>query len=241
MASGESGLSEEAWAQWLTPFVAIQRLMAAGLEDREHAVNWLTARLQSGELRGAGIWFDFDEDNKPVSECICVWEPHIWKNAGSVGWKHDFWISGDYPAREGVRYAPREVVGYADFNLPVGFELIAVRFQPDIIETFCNHAARAREAVVSAPAATTAAATQSARRGAKRKDWWDHLWIEMIRRIRAGTLKPKNQTALLALLEDYVRDELHSDAGDSTLKPMASNLFKYLEEISGEIGENSNP
>jgi hypothetical protein len=70
-------------------------------------------------------------------------------------------------------------------------------------------------------------------RGAKRKDWWDHLWIEMIRRIRAGTLTPKSKAELQATLEDYV-DEIGGNYGDSTLKPMASNLFEYLEEIRGK-------
>lgn len=211
--------------------------MAAGLEDREHAVNWLAARLQSGELRAAGIWWEFGDDGKPTTDCICVWEPDVWDNAGRIGWKHDFWISGNYPAHDGVRYAPRET----DFHLQRGFELIAVRFQPDIIESFCTQVAKAREAVVSAPSAPIAAATQPTRRGAKRKDWWDHLWIEMFRRIRAGTLRAAKPGDLQVILEDYVRDELGYEAGDSTLKPMASNLFKYLEEISGEIGENSNP
>ena len=70
-------------------------------------------------------------------------------------------------------------------------------------------------------------------RGAKRKDWWDHLWIEMIRRIRAGELNPKNKTELQDILEEYV-DEIGGNYGDSTLKPTASNLFEYLEEIRGK-------
>jgi hypothetical protein len=70
-------------------------------------------------------------------------------------------------------------------------------------------------------------------RGAKRKDWWDLLWIEMFRRIRAGTLQPKDKAELQRILEDYV-DEIVGNYGDSTLKPTASNLFEYLEEIRGK-------
>lgn len=72
------------------------------------------------------------------------------------------------------------------------------------------------------------------RRGAPRKDWWDLLWIEMIRRIRAGTLKPKNQADLQRILEEHAGNVLDVDYGDSTLKPMASNLFKYLQENGGK-------
>jgi hypothetical protein len=56
----------------------------------------------------------------------------------------------------------------------------------------------------------------------------------MIRRITAGTLKPKNPADLQRILEGYVANELNQDFGDSTLKPMASNLFKYLEETRGK-------
>lgn len=57
----------------------------------------------------------------------------------------------------------------------------------------------------------------------------------MIRRIEADTLHPKNQAELQETLEEYVSNDLGENYGDSTLKPMASNLFKYLEERRGKI------
>lgn len=69
------------------------------------------------------------------------------------------------------------------------------------------------------------------RRGAKRKSWWDDLWIEMIRRIQNGTLNPKSPADLQRTLENFVTHDLNGEYGDSTLKPMAAKLFEYLEKI----------
>lgn len=89
-------------------------------------------------------------------------------------------------------------------------------------------------AVVEAPRGkATVSPVQGARRGAKRKDWWDHLWIEMIRRIQAGSLKPGSKGELQKILETWC-DENRENYGDSTLKPMASNLFDFLEELRGK-------
>lgn len=238
MAKSESNISKAEWESWLDPFNATQRVKQAGLPDDERAIGWIAARLSLGELRGAGYVPRDGDEEWP----LIVMPSKVWEYVALIAWKDDFWVSGthfpnfadddlDLPS---FAYARREVRHYS----PKQYEhaLYKVRFEPHLINEFCKLASVAP--LDTAPAKPT---TTQARRGAKRKDWWDHLWIEMFRRIRAGTLKPKNQTDLLATLEDYVRDDLNEDVGDSTLKPMAANLLKYLQEISGEIGENSKP
>jgi hypothetical protein len=103
------------------------------------------------------------------------------------------------------------------------FAAFDVRFDPDVIHGLVETATEPEPALC-----------KSARRGAKRKDWWDILWIEMIRRIQAGTLNPNSPAELQRILEDYTSGTLNQEYGDSTLKPMASNLFKYLQEIGGK-------
>lgn len=234
----ESRFTEDVWNSWLEPIQAVRMLMDAGLDDREHAVNWLKARLRNGDLRAGGWHIELhDEETDKPNFVIGRYKVTTWSRVAAIPWKDDFWISGDYQPdgddgiAQGIRFVPREVERE---SFP--HDVIQVRLDPAPIVAFC---ARASAGAQVAPLQSTTPAVS--RRGAKRKDWWDHLWIEMIRRISAGTLKPKSQAALLTLLEDHVREELQSDVGDSTLKPMAANLFKYLKEISGEIGENSNP
>ena len=237
--AGESKFTEEVWTTWLEPFRAVQLLIDVGLEDREHSVSWLKARLRSGELR-AGGWH-LDLSGGPASEPSLVsgrYKVSTWGQIAAIAWKDDFWISGDYqPVGDevdlsGIRYAPRL---YAAPTFP--HDLISVRFDPAPIIAFCERAAPAIAVPTQAPTSTTT----GSRRGARRKDWWDQLWIEMIRRIMKGTLLPKNQAELQGILEDHVINELGQEVGDSTLKPMAANLFKFLDERSGEIGENSKP
>jgi hypothetical protein len=83
------------------------------------------------------------------------------------------------------------------------------------------------------PSATPAAPPGKKKGGAPRKDWWDHLWIEMIRRIENGTLDP----ASAADLERDMLEWLGAQGiypGDSTLKTTSRNLFKYLKEKRGK-------
>lgn len=234
MAASDSSNVEELRLSWLTPFEAIRILIDAGLRDEEHAVGWLVARLKSGELRAAGIIADISDEFAIVGMHSSLLKSRAWDKAHLIHWKNDFWVSGDYADTgddDGV---------LSEFDIAFGILLTGVRFKPDLILQFRERAAALKlsSGNSSSTALTSRSAEKPARRGAKRKDWWDHLWIEMIRRIRAGTLKPAKVGDLQEILEEYVREELGYDAGDSTLKPMASNLFKYLEEISGEIGEN---
>lgn len=226
----ESQFTEETWNSWLEPFQAVRLLIEAGLDDREHAVNWLKGNLRRGALRAGGLHIKLLPNKLIKSEWVYgLYRSSTWNQVAAIPWKDDFWVSGNYEPDNPLDAVLRSSDGDEFKNY-----LTEIRFDPDPIADFCN---RARGAVTQPPLVPALAV--AARRGAKRKDWWDHLWIEMIRRIRAGTLRPNKPGELQVILEDYVRDQLGYDPGESTLKPMASNLFKYLEEMSGEIGGNS--
>lgn len=224
----ESRLTEDVWRTWLEPFHAIKLLLDAGLDDRRQAVDWLKARLGEGALKASGWHPDFDDDLNVTEEFIASYSIRVRRAVGGIPWDHDFWVSGNF--------APPD----EDLSLRVSiqhtgcqYDLVGTRFDPVPIRAFCER--------YSQPTAGNAMPQQTkplARRGAKRKDWWDHLWIEMIRRIGKGTLKPASQAELERILYDYAVLELNADPGESTLKPMAANLFKFLNEVAGEIGEN---
>lgn len=230
MSKPESHLTDEDRERWLLPFTAVKILIEAGLDDREHAVKWLLARLKCGELLAVANIVQLSKDMSITGYKVGLLSTRVWRDAHKIHWKDDFWVSGDYSSTE------EEDTILSNFHIAFEVGLNGVRFDPAPILQFAARAAAPENA--KPPSATKPEPATPARRGAKRKDWWDHLWIEMIRRIRAGTLKAAKPADLQIILEDYVRDELGYEAGDSTLKPMASNLFKYLEEISGDIGGN---
>jgi hypothetical protein len=237
MAKVESQISEQEWSRWLDPFNATQRIKQAGLADDERAIGWLAARLSNGELRGAGYVPCHNSERDTYDWHLCMPSAHVWEHVRLIPWRDDFWVSGTYSPKIDENDLDLSVLSYARRELgpkvPDGFDhtLWKFRFDPIPIDEFCSP-------TPSTSNERPAAKIDKGRRGPKRKDWWDHLWIEMIRRIRAQTLKPKNQASLQAEMEDFVRDDLGTEPGDSTLKPMAAKLFKFLEEISGEIGEN---
>lgn len=65
--------------------------------------------------------------------------------------------------------------------------------------------------------------------GAPRKAWWDDLWIEMIRRIRADELHPETAAELQRIMLDWLGEQGFYP-GEDTLKKTARKLFKYLQE-----------
>ena len=225
----ESKFTKETWDNWLEPFQTVRLLVAAGLDDREQAVNWLKGNLRRGELRGGGLHLT----RLPDELVKCEWvygryKAETWTHVAAIPWKDDFWVSGNYEPDD-----PLDI--YLRSTKPDEFEyhLYDVRFEPQIIMDFCRRATGVSEITPTMPLAAV-----PARRGPKRKDWWDHLWIDMIRQLQAGTLNPTSVADLQRILEDHASHSLNVDVGDSTLKPMASNLFKFLKKNVGEIGEN---
>lgn len=204
-------------------------LIEAGLDDREHAVNWLKGRLRGGALK-AGGWHLVVLEDDPIKTDVVVglYKLSTWRQVAAIPYKDDFWVSGDYTPDD-----PLDSISRSFERDEFDHYLTGVRFEPASVEGFCRRAnpqPQQTEVPTVAP--------PIARRGAKRKDWWDHLWIEMIRRMLAGNLHPKRPADLEREMLIFVENDLGETVGDSTLKPMASNLFKFLQEIRGKIGEN---
>lgn len=216
MALNESILSESDYAHWLTPFEAAQRLIAAGLEDREHAVSWLTARLQSGELRASGIWYDFDADYNPINERICIWLPKVWERAQRLGWKSDFWISGNYSDPDDAL----ESHGI----LPSFFSLIDTRFEPDLIQSFCD---LALDTVNYANAQHPTPPTKHAG-GRPPKAFWDDLWANIAAQLYNGDLKPERQADIEKAMHDWLALN-DQNAGETAVRAKAKLLWLAIQ------------
>lgn len=230
MGNSESRVrAGQVYDMWMTPFEAVAMLIDAGLEDREHAVNWLGARLKTNELMSVAIGFEISPDGDVGEEYRYFVHHRAWKHVDKIHWKDDFWISGTYTEKDDY-----DLIGSSDPIFPGAFDMMGVKFEPDCVRKFVANAINAKQP----PAIPNVAKQPSSRRGPKRKDWWDHLWIEMIRRMQAGKLNPKKQADLERELIEYVESELGETVGDSTLKPMASNLFKFLQEKSRRFGDN---
>jgi len=190
--------------------------------DQEVVVNALLRRLGLGLIQGAAEVTTLSSQDGQQQESHGFVPPVFWTLSTAPGWKDAFWKTGDlwFPTGGGYAITTKDWI-----------EFTGVRFDPAGIAKAARALGRAPQAPKTANEPPLAA---GARRGAKRKMWWDDLWIEMIRRIRAGTLNPKDKAALQTILETYVMHDLNGEYGDSTLKPMASKLFDYLEEIRGK-------
>lgn len=200
---------------WIRPRQALQMLSP-------HALSWVTytqqivTRLKNDLIDAVAEHAIVRAGSKSERHPFMMIPEGLW--SGSVDQPtNPFWTTGD------VEFFISQGAGYS-ISVTSTISLFNVRFRPEHIRAMLPP--DADEAADALP--------RKNRRGAKRKDWWDHLWIEMIRRIRAGTLKPKGVNELEAILEDYARNDLGEDTGDSTLKRTASNLFKYLEESGGK-------
>ena len=221
-------ITAEEWEACLTPYQAIALLDKSGLVDREQATNWLSARASNYEVVAVAkeAWGFIPNSLKSFQYVILPSE--VWRNyLRHADWKNDFWVSGDYEiCRNDIDFGAPETSGY----------ISEVRFYVDgLSEALIKYGIIAPPIKLeSAPPSQTIA-----RRDAKRKDWWDLLWLEVIRRILDDSFRHGTQADLQRWLEDYTMNELNQDIGDSTLKPMASNLFKFLGENRGKIAAYS--
>jgi len=134
---------------------------------------------------------------------------HLWRDNPPQSPSH-FWQNGLIDFREGVGSVVRE---YACFD---------VRFDPEVIHSLIK-------APATLPNTAAQARSDKAKGGAPRKGWWDDLWIEMIRRIKANELHPTSGGDLQRIMEDWLGEQ-GIYPGDDTLKKTANKLFKYLRE-----------
>lgn len=190
-----------------------------------HFDDWATAetavirRLCAGLLKAAAAVAVLHFDDRQERSDRVVITPNLWQKA-NLNPQSIIWASSEFDVdlRGRDRFAELEPESYVQFfgvRLDLdGLNAIAPIFGEDVV------------------IADTKLAPARAKPGRKRAEWWDLLWIEMIRRTVAGTLKPKNQAGLEREMLDFL-SEIGEFPGEGTLKRSAANLFKYIEEKRG--------
>ena len=219
MGTGDSKKLEAHYHTCLAPFDAVKRLLSAGLEDREHAINWLAARLHSGEIHAIGEDCTFVKDeagNFQIGEEIFVLHSFkVWKNIHAIHWKHDFWISGSYSDQDD---------GGFEQKVFKPFQVVSnVRFDPSLIDQFCK-----RADPIPIPSVQIPAKVAKQPGGRPPKPIWDELWSRISAQLYNGDLKPERQADLERAMQQALID-LGSDAGETTIRRKAKMLWEAIQ------------
>ena len=211
----ESNFTEEVWNSWLEPFHAVRMLIEAGLDDREHAVNWLKGRLRGGELCAGGLHIQLLGDSLTASEWVFArYKPQTWTHVAAIPWKDDFWVSGDYQPDDPLDYLRRtpEPDEFSDY-------LTSVRFEPILIKAFCERVAKPP---VLLPQPTSRSVHSAG--GRPPKLFWDSLWASVAAQLYNGDLKPKRQSDIERAMHDWLVTNGH-DAGETAVRAKAKQLW----------------
>lgn len=196
--------------KWLTPQRG-RTLIEPVYGGPSTTKRWLMSRLKAGLIQAVARTAEFEGKKAPF---IAV-PRQFWQQCTDWGEDH-FWMTGDDEF----------------FDRESRCRMFDIRFDPETI--WGNEL---KEAPSSAIGLAIPARLEDGRKlvssvskgGAPRKLWWDDLWIEMIRRIRADTLKPVSVAALQRLMHDWLAEQ-EIYPGEDTLKKTAIKLFKYLNE-----------
>ena len=231
----ESPESKPSWAiyeRWFKPFDAIKLLLAAGLDDREHAVNWLRARARSNTVRAIAADASLP-GYKKFADGECVLVPNaFWRDSGEIDWKHDFWISGDFQTiddeEDGLAVG---IVSYgrsatlSQKHAPWGCYLVGVRFQPDPIIEFVGSASGPEQPVGTLP-------TRSKSTGGRPpKPFWDQLWVAICAQLFKGELIAKRQADIERAMHEWLTAK-GEEAGETAGRAKAKLLW---EAINSEV------
>lgn len=211
----DSRFTEEDWNGWLTPFQTVQILERTGVGDREQSVNWLKARLRSGEVKAGGWFHKFDDELNHTSSCVAIYKVKTWEYIHLLDWKDDFWISGSY--------TPEDLfdTSFDTMRKPKFSHWIErARFQPRPIEEFCRQADHAASREPKAPPAKSAG-------GRPPKPFWDQLWPFIAGQLYVGDLKPERQADIEKAMSDWILANGH-DAGESTVRRAARALWQAI-------------
>jgi hypothetical protein len=209
------------WLSTVNALALLKRHYHNQVHAQERLISWAGADLIPTKCRRMVI-----TGLHPAERDECLIAPDYWAEFESTSARHrEDWISGDFVLKRWNRYdEDRKVkvfkVTFCEADLlkliPADVPTPAVPSLEDVREIrIINQDDTAR--------------LGKARGGAPRKDWWDDLWIEMIRRIRAGTLTPQSAADLQRTMLTWLGDQ-EIYPGDDTLKKTARKLFKYLEE-----------
>lgn len=193
---------EEFRKEWSTPVRAVNLLVPL-YGNTSTCQKYIMTRLKSGIIAAVASDLEFSG----ITRQMQLIDRRLWEQCSAFGSDH-FWDTGDEEFEVGdsivrafdIRFEFSTIFGVRENRPPNDSNLIG-----------------------ATPRAV------GSRGGASRKGWWDDLWIEMIRRIQAGDLKPKSAAHLQRLMMDWLAEQ-DEYPGEDTLKKTARKLFKYLQE-----------
>lgn len=214
MAEAESEIERD-WVPAIQARALVQQLLQENEAGAATALTqWAATKAVTSRFRSLREWSDEDPDDRFKSENGIV-DDEFWHRFVEAGQADGAqWKTGNFSIEwYESGYDHHKAIYSVDFD--------------------ANEIRQAAPPLPPAPqhAEVSGAGAISARPkgGAPRKPFWDPLWIEMIRRIRAGTLNPKSSGELERIMEDWC-DSRGFTPGDGTLHRTALNLFKYLSE-----------
>jgi|GEM_PF-3055811 len=202
-------IQPEIYENWLTPSVALSAFPYA----TDIAIRQFQREMRSGRIMAAAgqiHWVGKEAQGVAHEAYLPAW---IWRFA-DTDQSSDFWQTSyldvsAFSTRQGYQYGTH-----------TRFEIFDIRFNDQCF-------------ILDEPVESATPKREKPKGGRPRKGWWDDLWLEMIKRIQQGDLKPENAADLQRMMEDWL-GENQIYPGDSTLKPTARKLFKYLDEEWGK-------
>lgn len=221
---------EEFNNDWITPKDSLGDVV--GQYRRDAHRRWILDRLKSGVILAVARTRG-QLGKKPEPFVLIDWS--FWNQWDETGEFH-FWEMGD--------------ATFEDSNDSTGYNTTQVHFldirfdpstmgstaRPDAPEFSMEDRPALPPAIKNELQSLPYPVKEKAKGGANRKDWREDLWIEVVRRIRAGTLTGNTAASGSRLEYDLIdiAKEMGFSPGESTLKPMALKLFKYLNESGGK-------
>jgi hypothetical protein len=218
-------IPKDEYETWLAPRQALAEL--SGMDSWYMMASAINDHLSRGFIRAAAKIVIQQHGGRSTNNRYVLVKSGLWEDAEPEA-DHPFWNTAKIVITSGGGYA-------GDTKT----EFFGVRFDPEGIAGIkrdaglapqSSRAPYAPQKLPTQPQPANAASIQAKNKGgAPRKGWWDDLWIEMIRRIRAEELHPESGAQLQRIMLDWLADQ-GIYPGEETLKKTALKLFKYLQE-----------
>jgi hypothetical protein len=227
MADGETSITVEELAIWLTPREALSLASQVFANDAQKAI-W--GRLNGGVIRAAAS--NSSRATPPNAEPALTSTPTIiparyWGHYSSST-SPDFWQTGDARFFFGTR-RPR-----VEFSTVI--RCFGIRLDPASIRALLPAMVAKPQNPLPASSPLPNAATNVARPvnkgGRPRKEWWDDLWVEICRQIYTGDLQFVEQVSKQADIEKAMLEwasEHGHDVSEASIRKAANKLFRALQ------------
>lgn len=220
----DNRLTQSEYDSWEPLPAALKRVQE---HLRNNAKEEIRARLYAGRLRSAARESRWEhENNTREDRTFEILSGSLWTKSQMLGDHESVWSTGS-----------RTFIIPDRYHGDLGTECVGLRVDPNGILQIL------RDAGVSLPAATPSTsapiAVQAKDKGGRpRAEWWDDLWVEVVRQARTGEIAAgtfKSAARLQIHLDEiYERQHPGFSPGDSTLKPMSLKSFKMLQENGGK-------